>query len=716
MSETFVTAEEIWERLSDLSPQLRSHIRTHVQVYRGERWFLLLDELSGEHIRLNGRAYTLVGRLDGKCTLATIHHYLSNQDSVDLSTTEIVDVVSRLHRMGAISNVLDKSTVELVKQYRDRRRSVRIRKLISPLLIRIPMFNPNKVLDKLTPFTKPFIGITGLLVWLLVVLPAFVLALQNWGSLANAYSSDILKPTNLLLLWLLYPVMKLVHEFAHAVCVKRWGGDVHEMGITLLVLTPIPYVDASAATSFKSKYKRIIVSASGIMAELFIASVALCIWVGASDGLLRDCAFGVFTIGAVSTILFNANPLLKFDGYFILQDLIEIPNLMSRSAQYYRYLIKRYVLKLDNQVSPVTAAGERRWFVGYGLASTLYRVFILFFIVVFLSSRYLVLGVALGLWAIFQQLIMPLYKSIHFVLRSPETEHRRKHSTRLVGAGLVAGVIVIGLLPLPSSTRAQGVVWVPQQGEIFAQASGFVSEVLVSPGDQVTKGQTLLRLQAPELEKSILVMQQELVSLDIRSELLRSMDPAEYVLLREDIATLNRNLADIQKQLDSLHIVASTDGTFTPSQRHELTGRYFSQGDLIAHVVDPSALVVRVAVPDSKSGRLREGINSASVKLAEALGNRIKASVVNEVPAADHQLPSAALGASGGGGIAIASNDAQGLTTVESIFHLQLGLPANTQIFGVGERAYVTLRHDAEPLGKRWLRSLRQVFLKTLPA
>jgi len=132
-------------------------------------------------------------------------------------------------------------------------------------------------------------------------------------------------------------------------------------------------------------------------------------------------------------------------------------------------------------------------------------------------------------------------------------------------------------------------------------------------------------------------------------------------------------------------------------------------------VVDPSNLVVRVAVPDAKSGRLRDGVRSASVKLAEALDNSINADVINEVPAADHQLPSAALGAGGGGGIAIASSDDRGLTTIESIFHMQLGLPANTSIFGVGERAYVTLKHKPEPLAKRWIRSLQQVFLKTLP-
>jgi len=354
MSDSLISSEQIWSHICEIRPQLRQHVRVHVHVYRGERWFLLQDELSGDHLRLNARAYALVGRLDAKCSLQTIYEHLVENELPDFSVDEAVDIIGRLQALDAISNVLNKSTLELFKQYREARRSVRIHKLISPLFIRIPLFNPNQILERITPWFKVFFGAYGLALWLMVVLPAVVLSLQHWDDLAAAYSSDILKPTNILLLWLLYPVMKLLHEFAHGICVKYWGGAVHEMGITLLVLTPIPYVDASAATAFKSKHKRMVVSAAGIMVELFVASIALFVWLGASDGSLRDCALGVFTIGAVSTVLFNANPLLKFDGYFIVQDFIEVPNLMARSAQYYRYLIKRYVLQFDDQISPVT--------------------------------------------------------------------------------------------------------------------------------------------------------------------------------------------------------------------------------------------------------------------------------------------------------------------------------------------------------------------------
>jgi len=715
MSE-LVTADEIWPRLAELSPQLRKHIAVHAQVYRGERWYLLHDQLNGQVLRLNGRAYDLVGRLDGKCTLNTIVSYLTKSESSDLTTIEVVNLIGRLQEMDALSNVLDKATAEQVKKYHENRRGMRLRKMLSPLLIRFPLLNPDSLLERYTPhFSFLFTGITAFIACLIMIVGG-VLALDNLDLIAREFTSEVLKPANLILLWLLYPVMKLFHEFAHAIAVKYWGGDVHEMGITLLVLTPVPYVDASAASSFKSKRKRVLVSAAGILIELVLASLALMLWLNASDGWLRDCAFGVFTIGAISTVLFNANPLLKFDGYFVLQDLIEIPNLMSRSMQYYAYLVKRYVFKINNQISPVTAVGERRWLLAYGLLSSIYRLMVLFFIVTFLSGKYLLLGIALGVWAVIQQLVLPAIRGTKYILRSPEATHQRQRSAKILLGSVAAATLFFAVLPMPSATRAQGVVWVPQQGEIYAHADGFVSEVLVAPGDKVTDGQPLLVLKSPELERTAKVLENELQVLKIKSELMRSIDTAQFAVIKEDIAATERSLHDQQLQLQKLTVLANTSGTFTPGQDRSLIGNYFAQGDFIAHIVNPDQLVVRVAVPDSASGRLTSGVKSASVQLAESLGNSIKANVINEVPAADHKLPSAALGVAGGGGIPIASSDTQGLTTIDSVFHLQLGLPPETAIFGVGERAYVTLRHGAEPLLSRWVRSLKQVFLKTLPA
>ncbi len=709
------TDDQLWEKVSALSPRLRQHVRVYPQSFRGERWYVLRDESSGQHLRVNSVAFALIGRLDGRRSIATVFDYLQAEGST-LSRTSVVQLISHLQHIGALYGVLDKGAEQLMEEYRKKKSGLRWRRLLSPLLIRIPLIDPDALLTRIAPYVGSLLRLRAFVVWSAVVLMGLLVLITNLPDVLDEVRHEVLKPSNLVLLWVLYPLLKLLHEFAHALCVKYWGGEVHEMGITFLVLTPVPYVDASAASSFKSKYKRIVVSAAGIAVELFVASLALAFWVTAEPGFLRDCAFGLFTIGAFSTVMFNANPLLKFDGYYILQDLIEIPNLYSRSTAYYRYLTKRYVFGMENVESPQTAAGENRWFIGYGMASQLYRLFVMVFIVLFLSSRYLLLGALLGAWAVFQQLLQPLYKGCVYLVKSAELHSVRRQALVRLGSIAMFLLAALCLIPVPNATQVQGVVWVPEQGQIFAGTAGFVEKLLVQPGDRVKQGQVLLLLSNDDLKREIVSLQSEIRVHEINASSIRRSDAAEYSRLNSDIAVLQKELDVRLREHEELVVKSGAAGVFAPPGAMTLQGRYYAQGDLIGHVVDRERLVVQVAIPEKKSGSLHQGVSSAKVRLAENPGISLPATVQQETPSANHTLPSAALGAGGGGGIAVASTDSAGLTAVEKVFHLQLGLEAGAPVFGVGERAYVSLRHSAEPLMSRWVRSFQQLFLEKLPA
>ena len=196
-----------------------------------------------------------------------------------------------------------------------------------------------------------------------------------------------------MLLWITFPFVKALHELGHGFAVKRWGGEVHEMGIMFLVFMPVPYVDASAASAFQSKYQRMVVGSAGMLVEVFIAALAMFVWLNVEPGMIRAVAFNVMLIAGVSTVLFNGNPLLRFDGYYVLMDWLEIPNLGSRANQYIGYLIQRYPFGIRNAQSPVSARGERGWFVFYSIASFCYRMFIFATIIWFVAGEFFVVGV-----------------------------------------------------------------------------------------------------------------------------------------------------------------------------------------------------------------------------------------------------------------------------------------------------------------------------------
>jgi putative peptide zinc metalloprotease protein len=203
------------------------------------------------------------------------------------------------------------------------------------------------------------VGRAGAAVWLLVVLPALLLLPSQWAELGGNLSDRVLQADNLLLIGLIFPLIKALHEMGHASANHAAGGEVHDMGVMLLVLMPVPYVDASSANVLRSRWARARIGAAGMIVELFIAALAFYVWMLVEPGLLRAVCFNVMLVAGVSTLVFNGNPLLRYDAYYILADLVELPNLAAQSARYWGYLIKRHLLRLRDEISPATTRAER---------------------------------------------------------------------------------------------------------------------------------------------------------------------------------------------------------------------------------------------------------------------------------------------------------------------------------------------------------------------
>ena len=726
------TVTTLWAAIAQTTPSLSSHVSIHPQHFRGEKWFVLADETTGQHLRLNQSAFALVGRFNSVLTVESIYTFLREEaaSAADVNTNEnattaltqvpekedIIRLLAQLHSLGALQGLGDRATEKLVAEYNTKQFTQRWRRWFSPLMIRFPLLDPDSFLEKYVSRLDWAFTRTAVLLWLLVLLAGVVTVFTHFNAIRNEVSTDILKPGNLILLWVMYPLLKLVHEFAHAFCVKRWGGEVHEMGITLLVLTPVPYVNASASAAFKSRWRRIAVSASGIVVEVFLASVAIMLWSASEPGFFHDTMLGIFLIGAVSTIAFNANPLLKFDGYYILQDYLEIPNLYSRSGEWYSYVVRRYLMRVEDVSSPQTAAGERRWFAVYGLCSRVYRLVVVFAIALFLSTKLFIVGVALALWALFQQLLMPVVKMLKYLAASPELKGRRRQVVVPVFIAGASIMLLTLLLPLPQNTMAQGVVWTPEQGQIYAPSSGFIVDVHVRPGHRVEAGELLITMENPELEQRLAVEQARLDLLEIEHGIAVAEGGADSSRSHQDMLRQKAITERYANEVGSLELRSSANGTFVFQDQSNLLGQYFSQGHLIGHVVDPDKYIVQVVVPERDSGPLHKGIRAASVRLAEDISSVHPASVIQSTPAASNQLPSSALGAAGGGGIAVASSDSTGLTSSERVFHLQLSFDQIIKVSGVGERAFVKLKHEDAPLGTRLYRLIQQTFLSNVPA
>ena len=192
-----------------------------------------------------------------------------------------------------------------------------------------------------------------------------------------------------------------------------------------LVFAPLPYVDASAASEFRSKWQRAFVGAAGMIVEVFVAALALYVWLSVEQGLVRALAYNVMLVAGISTVLFNGNPLLRYDGYYILSDILEIPNLAQRATRYWGHLVYSYVFRTEGLPEFVATPGERIWLLLYAPASFFYRITVVLAIAVFIASEYLAVGVAIALWGIFAGVVLPIGKALWHVFSSPRLQHNR---------------------------------------------------------------------------------------------------------------------------------------------------------------------------------------------------------------------------------------------------------------------------------------------------
>ncbi len=697
-----------WAQLAGRTPQLRRAVRIHRHRYRGQRWYLLRDATTGQWQRINASAYSLVKLLDGRCTLDTA------RGETDLDVADAIAVLDALNR----AEMLDWGTPDDADAMHARaeatRKRKRLQQVLTPFSIRIPLFDPDHFLGRYASPGRALFSAGGLCAALVLFTVAGVLAFVDWPTISGYWSARGFTSYSLLLIPLVYVVMKIAHEFAHGLAAKRWGAEVHDMGIVLLLLIPIPYVDTTAAWAFAEKSRRLVVGAAGILAELVMAATATIVFVLVEPGIVKDIAYTAMLLGTVSTLLFNGNPLLRFDGYYVLADALEIPNLSPRATRYWLYLAQRYALGLGDADSPVAARGERGWFLFYGAASTLYRIGIMFTIALFVAAELPVLGFALALSVLMLQLGTPLVRATRFLLRSPRLQGVRRRGVACAGGGLAFIAVVLLALPLPLSTYAQGVVWLPEHARIRAGADGIVTELMVVNDAEVAAGMTLARIENPLLAARVRALEWELRETEVRRNVARVDDRVGAQVLADTLVRLRDDLAALKREAAELELTTPVAGRLVIPKASHLAGRYVHKGDVVAYVLESPAPTIRVVVPQTHIDRVRNRIEHTQVRLAEAPTTTLAAEIVREVPAATRTLPSAALGTLGGGTIAVDPGDPAGTAATERLYVVDLGIAASLPMARAGGRAHVRFEHPPEPLGFRLYRAVRQLLLSRL--
>jgi putative peptide zinc metalloprotease protein len=487
------------------------------------------------------------------------------------------------------------------------------------------------------------------------------------------------------------------------------------MGIMFLVFFPLPYVDASSAWAFRNRWHRAVVGMAGVMAELSMAAIAAIIWSNTSTGTLHIIAYNIIFVASVSTLLFNGNPLLRFDAYYVLSDLLEIPNLGHRSRNYIYYLVKRYCWGLKRSQNPAYTFGEGLWFVFYGLASMAFRVFICVRILLFLNDRLpeqlFILVPLFAFSAIAAWVFVPFGKFVQFLATGAELTRNRGRAT---GSTLVIFCLIIvgiGLVRLPDYWRVEGIVEPVNLAIIHAESDGFVVDFLPSESKVSSGGTPLIRAVNPELEAEKKSSAAELLRLTIKRRIAETEEIAAAQILDEQIEALNGKIARLEFELDSLNLKPPLSGTWVAPDIEHYKGIYLERGKSIGFVASLDDVIIRATAGQKVAAMLEQADKEVEFRVKGQPKLLMTGKIEQIFPSGHELLPSEALGYAVGGPMATAPQDPQGTKSAEMFFEIRIKPNAGSSVrLLTGQRVIARIRMHPKPLALQWWLSARQLF------
>ncbi len=702
-----------WYRVAGLKPRLAAGLRIYRQRLRGEIWMLLADPASGRSVRLNTAAYALAGRLDGRCTLQQAWDAQLKRPHEAATQDETLDLLAQLREASLLQ--LDRpADFDTLLPHLERIERPAGRN--SLLAWRLPLADPARLLDRLAPLAMCLFSRRMALAWGLAMALLLALAAQHAPALWAFGQTWLATPRFVLLATLMFVPIKLLHELSHGLAVRRWGGRVRQAGVTLMMGMPVPFVDASAASAFARRHQRVVVSAAGMMAELSLAAIALPLWLWLDAGLLQDLAFVTLVIAGVSTLLFNANPFLRLDGYYIASDALALPNLGPRSRRWWIDQLGRRLLRLPEAEAMPVARGEARWLAAYAPLAWINTITVAVLATAWLGQLSAALGLACGVLLGWQLALRPVWRLLAQLQRSAQQHNSTVRRWRRLGLAAASALLLGLLLPLPERTLVQGVVWPPDDAQVRSDDEGQVEAVLAVDGQAVNTGDAVLQLLNPALQSAH--ERQTLRVAALEATLYKALpdDGIGAGDARAELAAARAELDRLDERLAALTVRVSASGRLALPQAADLPGRWLRRGSLLGQVITDAPPTVRVALPESQAADLQRRPGGVGVRLAATPQALHAAVLLRDGGGAGRRLPSAALSQRHGGNVLTDPKDADDLQPLQPVvlLDLQLSGAANPAPGRIGERAWVRFDGGLAPLALQLARGLQRTALHQL--
>ena len=572
-----------------LAIRVRPDLKARRQRYQGRVYWVVKDPLALQYFRFEEEEFAILQMLDGQSSLDEIaERFEKDFPPQTIRVEELQNFIGMLHRSGLVLSDAPGQGSQL-KERRDEKKRKEILAALSNILgFRFRGIDPERLLNFLYPYVRWFFTGTATICAIMLATAALSLVMVEFDVFRSRLPSfhTFFAAQNWLALGLTLMFTKILHEFGHGMSCKHFGGECHEMGVMMLVLTPCLYCNVSDSWMLPNRWHRAAIGAAGMYVELVLASIATFIWWFSVPGPLHYFCLNVMFISSVSTVMFNANPLLRYDGYYILSDILEIPNLRQKASTILNRKLGAWCLGLEEPEDPFLPKRHQMLFALYTVASAIYRWVVLFGILFFLNKVFepyglKILGQMIALGSIYGLIFAParaVYKFFRVPGRWSKVKRVRMYASLAL---LTAAVAALLFIPLPSRVYAPFELQPRGAESVYVEVPGRLIEIGVEPGQLVKKGQLIAKLENIDLEYAVEQLrgqrdayQAQLEGLEkLRYGEKREQASAEISVVRERLAGVESQLAQKERDLDRLHITAPIAGTVFPPPRVEKQGR-----------------------------------------------------------------------------------------------------------------------------------------------
>ncbi len=585
--------------LGDTLVTLRSDLSVVPNFDEESPKYIIEDPLNLAFYEVGPLEYGFLSALDGKTTVSqAIELACRSAPELRLTEQEAGSICQWLIN-NDLAYVAEFSNAEQLVTRMERSEQQKRWALLNILFMRVPLWHPDRFLAALRPWLGWVQHPVALFVTGIMAIIAGGMVLQDWDRVVSS-SSSVFLPSSWLWLTACWLTLKLIHELAHGVVCRIYGGSVREAGVVFVLFGPLPYIDVTSSWRLRSKWQRIHIAAAGMISELQIASIAAVCWCHTEPGVVNFVSFNIMVAASLVTVLFNANPLMRFDGYYILSDLLRIPNLSALGQQSLQQFARKMLFGLPT-LKPIRT-GIQGWVVAtYGVAAFFWRILVMISITIAAALLFQGAGVILAALSVALWLVPAICRFSLFVIRSGELAWWHRLRFLVVTGTMVSGVALITwIVPWPGATTAPAIVDYSPSTIVRTQSAGFVKKVFVRNGQSVKKGQLIAVLENEQLQVGLADLNLALQQSEQRA---RSLSKRGSLALHQgELArhlSLHKQLAEKRAEVDGLKVLAPHDGRIVGRTLTQALGTYLKKGDAMVAIGIEGSKEIQLAIAQS---------------------------------------------------------------------------------------------------------------------